>query len=213
MTADAAVEKLGGIDLDQIESLDLVVPEGVHPIGRAVSAGTGIAVGAAVFDPARVKAVKGDGTAILLRENAETADIAAIAEADALITARGARTSHAAVVARQLGKVCLVACGPLKIDASGRSCRIGETTIREGDVLSVDGATGLIYTGAFAIRHAKPSEMLREIKSWAEGIASRSGDETGLPSVVSTEEEPLRRAQPNPRQRNINRRDKKMGPR
>lgn len=209
MTADAAVEKLSGIDLDQIEYLDLVVPEGVQPIGRAVSAGTGIAVGAAVFDSARMKAVKRDGTAILLRENAETADIAAIAEADALITARGARTSHAAVVARQLGKVCLVACGGLKIDASARSCRIGEATVREGDVLSVDGASGLIYAGRFAIRRAKPTEMLAEIKSWAEGIASRPDDKADLLAVGSKEGEPPRRDRTNLRQRNIDRRDKK----
>lgn len=175
MPVRTAVERLSSLDLDQIEYLDLVVPEGVQPVTHAVPAGTGVAVGAAVFDLARVKEIKRSGGVILLRENAETADIAAVAEADALITARGARTSHAAVVARQLGKVCLVACGTLKIDPSGRSCRIGETTVREGDILSIDGERGLIYSGKLAVHRAKPTELLREVKSWTEELARPTG--------------------------------------
>lgn len=204
MSPSVALERLRGIDLEHIEYSELVAPEGATPIARAVSAGTGVAVGAAVFDPARVNDLKRGGPVILLRENAETADIAAIAAADALITARGARTSHAAVVARQLGKVCLVACGALHIDASGRSCRIGETTVREGDVLSVDGAGGLIYAGKLAIRRARPTELLSEIESW--GDPSRARD---LRLVGKNGEKPARRAQPGAQQRDATQRPKR----
>ncbi len=81
------------------------------PLARAVPASTGVAVGAAVFDTGRVAAFKRKGKpVVLMREQTETADIEALADAEALVTAHGARTSHAAVVARQLGKVCLVGC-------------------------------------------------------------------------------------------------------
>ena len=65
-----------------------------------------------------------------------------MALAAGILTASGGRTSHAAVVARQLGKVCLVACPDLEIDMDRRQCRIGGTLLHEGDFLSLDGNTG-----------------------------------------------------------------------
>ncbi|MFA5900790.1 MAG: PEP-utilizing enzyme, partial [Hyphomicrobium sp.] len=212
IAAATAVERLAGLDLEDIEYRDLIVPEGVQPIAQAVSAGTGVAVGAAVFDPARVKALKRDTPVLLLRENAETADVAAIAEADALITARGARTSHAAVVARHLGKVCLVGCSALQIDVSGRSCRLGEATIREGDVLSIDGASGCIYAGRLSIRRAKPTALLSEIESWAQRPHSGVDEKSEKGGPGSKNLEPSRRGAA-AQQRNFNHRDKKMKPR
>ena len=164
---ETALKRLEAIEVDAVECQELVPPQGVQPIARATPASAGVAVGVAVIDPARVKAIKESGKrVILLREHAVTSDIAAMAEADALITALGARTSHAAVVARQLGKVCLVACNTLKIDVSARSCQLGTTTIQEGDILSVDGATGHIYSGSIEVNRTKPQALLREIKTW-----------------------------------------------
>ncbi len=79
---------------------------------------------------------------ILVREHTETNDIEALSRAEALVTGSGARTSHAAVVARQLGKACLVGCHDLKIDASGRRGFFGAVTINEGDLITVDGTSG-----------------------------------------------------------------------
>ena len=73
---------------------------------------------------------------------------AALDVATGLLTQRGARTSHAAVVARQLGKVCLVGCAALRIDLSARTLRIGDAVMREGDILTLDGGDGAIYAGA-----------------------------------------------------------------
>jgi pyruvate,orthophosphate dikinase len=85
---------------------------------------------------------------ILVRRDAETADIAALELAAGLLTQRGARTSHAAVVARQLGKVCLVGCAPLQLDEAARTLQIGETILREGDLLTLDGNSGAVLAGA-----------------------------------------------------------------
>lgn len=178
-----ALERLEAIEVDAIECQELVPPHGVQPIARATPASAGVVVGVAVIDPARVKAIKESGKrVILLREHAETSDIAAVAEADALITALGARTSHAAVVARQLGKVCLVACNTLKIDVSARFCQLGTTAVQEGDVLSVDGASGHIYSGSIEVNRTKPQALLREIKKWRREQSSN----TPQPAVLSS---------------------------
>jgi pyruvate,orthophosphate dikinase len=162
-----ALKRLEGIDLDAIEICELAPPKDVAPIAHAVAASTGVAVGVVVLDPARIAQIKRNGEAIvLLRGSAETADVAALAEVEALVTALGARTSHAAVVARQLGKVCLVGCRELTIEPGYRSACFGDVRVQEGDVISVDGATGAIYLGEVTVRRDKPDELLAAVRSW-----------------------------------------------
>lgn len=162
-----ALGRLEAIDLEAIACRELVPAKDAAPIAKAIAAGTGVTVGAAVMDPARVRDFKNRGLeVVLIRDSAETSDIEAVAEVDAIVTRLGARTSHAAVVARQLGKVCLVGCDALRIDGSARSCRFGEHVIQEGDEISIDGSQGLIYAGAAEVRESRPDALLREIKKW-----------------------------------------------
>ena len=86
-----------------------------------------------------------------MRRDAETRDISALDLADGLLTQHGARTSHAAVVARQLGKVCLVGCEAMQVDETQRALVLAGTRFQEGDVITLDGNSGLIYAGA--LRH------------------------------------------------------------
>lgn len=79
---------------------------------------------------------------VLVRRDAETSDIAALELATGLLTHRGARTSHAAVVARQLGKVCLVGCTERQIDEGPRTIQVGDTLLYEGELISLDGNEG-----------------------------------------------------------------------
>lgn len=173
ITISVALTKLEGVDLDAIGIDEFILPDGAAPVARAVPASVGMVAGIAVMDPMRLKDMKQYGKPlILVREHAETADIGALEEADALVTARGARTSHAAVVARQLGKVCLVGCSSLSIDASGRSCRFGDAVVTEGDEISVDGTQGAIFRGALAVQRQKPTALLDEVSHWRRAAAS-----------------------------------------
>jgi pyruvate,orthophosphate dikinase len=166
--AKAGLALLEHIDIEAIETLALDPPEGTVAAARAVPASTGVAVGVAVFDPARLGSYKQKGKpVILLRERTETTDISALADAEALVTAHGARTSHAAVVARQLGKVCLVGCQALRIDASLRRGTLGEAEIKEGETITVDGTTGLIFLGAIPVRRVRPREHVDLARSWS----------------------------------------------
>jgi pyruvate, orthophosphate dikinase len=123
-----------------------------------------VASGPVALDEAAARAAAQAGTpAILVRAQAETADIAALDQAAGLLTQRGARTSHAAVVARQMGKVCVVGCEDLRIDLAARTVRIAGRTFGEQDILTLDGNTGALHAGAVRTVRVEPQELLRRL--------------------------------------------------
>jgi pyruvate,orthophosphate dikinase len=171
---EAALALLQGLDLDAIEAVELSPPAGTNPLVRGVPASTGVAVGAALFDPSRLAALKRKGKPIVLvREQTETADIEALAVAEALVTVHGARTSHAAVVARQLGKVCLVGCEGLVIGESQRRGSFGGVEIEEGEMITVDGTTGQVYRGEVPVKRVKPKKLVDEVLTWRKASSRR----------------------------------------
>ena len=166
--AATARERTAGLDRDALALARIVAPDGRAPVtlGMAATASTGIAIGEIALDEARAVARSAAGVAVLLvRRDAETRDIAALESAIGLLTQRGARTSHAAVVARQLGKVCLVGCATLGIDEATRTIRIGATTLHEGDLLTLDGNEGAIYAGAVQTGIEYPQALLARLES------------------------------------------------
>ena len=118
------------------------------PLAQANAANHGVATGEIVLDAERaaLRAING-AKLVLVRQDAQTSDIVALESSVGLLTQRGARTSHAAVVARQLGKVCLVGCETLRVDMDTRTVHFGDTILREGDLLTLDGNEGLVYAG------------------------------------------------------------------
>lgn len=173
ITPAEALARLEAIDLDRIEVCHLATGACGAPIATGTPAGMGVAVGIAAFEPERVEALAAGGRpVILLRSTAETDDIAALASAEALVTREGARTSHAAVVARQLGKPCIVGCGALSIDPSGRRATLGAMALSEGDPLSIDGASGEIFRGALEIIRARPTQLLETVALWRQAVVT-----------------------------------------
>jgi pyruvate, orthophosphate dikinase len=163
------LSRLEGVDLNSVGAEALVVDDDAVLVGRGVSASAGVVSGVAIFDPARIPQFAARGAQmILFRDFAETADYEALRQVAGLVTAQGARTSHAAVVARQLGKVCIVGCRDLQIDASGRGGRIGAHVLQEGDLLSIDGGDASIYEGALPVRSEKPESLLTMVNNWRE---------------------------------------------
>lgn len=134
----------------------------VEPLDHAIPASPGVVSGEIALDGQRTAARATAGASVVLvRQDAQTSDIAMLELALGLLTQRGARTAHAAVVARQLGKVCLVGCESLRIDLSARTVQIGKMTLHEGDVITLDGNDGAIYPGAVGAVMV-PDEALRE---------------------------------------------------
>lgn len=165
ITVAEALERLSAIDLDSI--VIRRVETGKAPLGQAIPAGTGVAQGPAAFSIAKAREFAEKGRpAILLRNEIATDDIAGIALASGILAATGGRTSHAAVVARQMGKVCLVGCTALAVDESANQASLGDTLILEGDPLCLDGDTGAIYAGSPKIVSERPEALLARVKAW-----------------------------------------------
>lgn len=159
-----ALKRLGSFDLANLATARFAAP--AESIATAISAAPGVASGSVAFDSLRAKALAAKGEpVILVRHETSTEDVEGFAVAAGILTAVGGRTAHAAVVARQLGKVCLVGCKSLVIDADKRQATIGDTVIREGDYLSLDGASGAVSLGQRSIV-TEPAPELAEVLAW-----------------------------------------------
>ena len=142
-------------------------------IATATPASIGVATGHIAFDSRRAAALAARGDpVILVRPETSTEDILGLNVAAGILTASGGRTAHAAVVARQLGKVCLVGCSALAIDAQRQSASIAGQTVGEGDWLSLDGESGEIYLGKRDILREQPHAELAEIEAWKTKFAT-----------------------------------------
>jgi pyruvate,orthophosphate dikinase len=161
-----ALKHLADFDLDTIENVRLSSPL-ASPLCVGVPASAGVAVGVIALDAEEaMRSTAAGHPTLLLRTEIATNDIAGLAAAVGVLTARGGRTSHAAVVARQLNKVCIVGCRDLCVDTERHTCRLGGRWFHEGDVLTLDGQSGAIYPGHLEVVTEKPLTYLHEIKRW-----------------------------------------------
>ncbi|MFG3510343.1 pyruvate, phosphate dikinase [Streptomyces sp. NPDC047821] len=118
-------------------------------LARGIPASPGAAVGAVVFDSAEaVRRSAGGEKVVLVRQETNPDDLPGMIAAEAVLTSRGGKTSHAAVVARGMGKVCVCGAEDLTVDPGGRLFSTSSVTVREGTVVSVDGSEGLVFLGA-----------------------------------------------------------------
>lgn len=163
---ETARARTAGLDAAALTTRIVMADDGMEPVvlGRAATASSGVATGTVALDEARVAALEAEGRpAILVRQNAETHDVALLDRVDGLLTRHGARTAHAAVVARQLGKVCLVGCEAMRIDeATGRIGFAGRWLEPEATV-TLDGNSGTIYAGLLRTVERLPEELLARL--------------------------------------------------
>jgi pyruvate,orthophosphate dikinase len=161
-------EALARIEPDQLNQLlrpifDPAEKEGAVKSGRllakGLNAGPGAATGRIVFNSVDAEAwVKRGEKVILTRIETSPEDIKGMNAAEGILTARGGMTSHAALVARQMGKVCVAGCGDLIIDYVRRVMAVKGKTVKEGDWVSIDGTTGQVIEGKI---NTRPSEVLQ----------------------------------------------------
>jgi pyruvate,orthophosphate dikinase len=160
-----ALHRLADLNPDALLRTRLDTPG--EPAVRGVGAAPGVASGRAAFDSASAvrQATAGDPI-ILVRPDTSTADVAGFAAADGIVTAQGGRTAHAALVARQMGKPCVVGCRALAVDPQARTARFDAGTIGEGDWISMDGDNGAVYLGRADIVRERPAAELAELERW-----------------------------------------------
>ena len=133
-----------------------------QPIAIGLPASPGAASGIVVFDPDVAEQRAATGTSVILvRDETTPEDFHGIVAAKAVLTARGGMTSHAAVVARGMGKCAVVGAKEMEVDLEKRQFTVGDLTIGEGDYITVDGATGKVYKGDLP---TTPSEVVQVIR-------------------------------------------------
>ena len=165
LSPDSACRRLDGLDPGKLVRKRIATAD--RPIASGMPAGLGVASGmiSLTVKDACAAAQRGEN-AILLRHDISTGDIEGMVAASGILTARGGRTSHAAVVARELGKVAIVGCRDLHIAPDEQSCTINGVSFHPGDLLTLDGETGAVYRGEIPIVAETPDEELAKFKSW-----------------------------------------------
>ncbi|RZU48328.1 pyruvate phosphate dikinase [Krasilnikovia cinnamomea] len=154
---DEALRRVSGAQLAQLMFPRFDLSSEPTPLTRGVGASPGAAVGQAVFDSRRAVELAADGVpVILVRRETNPDDLAGMIAAQGILTSRGGKTSHAAVVARGMGKTCV--CGADELEVGRDAFTVGGTRIEEGQVVSIDGTTGRVYLGPVPVR---PSEVVR----------------------------------------------------
>jgi len=167
ITPAEALARLDGLDEDRL-SVTRFESTGAS-VGAGVPAAPGVAAGRAAFDSASAQQIAAGGDpVILLRPDTAAADVAGFAAAAGILTTAGGRTAHAALVARQMGKPCIVACQALAIDEATRAARLGTLAIAEGDWLSIDGDAGSVFVGRLPIVVTRPEDDIAAWRYWKE---------------------------------------------
>ncbi len=171
LTPAAALERVKSLDLARVSRMRRI-SDGGGVIARGLPAGTGIASGPIALDPSTALELARRGTPpILVRETPATEDIEGLTSSAGLLTVSGARTAHAVVVARQLGKVCVLSCRELAIDAPGARCTIGAEILGAGDVITLDGDRGEVLRGTAKVVVEPAVDLLEAIEGWKRAAA------------------------------------------
>ncbi|HEX3490965.1 MAG TPA: pyruvate, phosphate dikinase [Streptosporangiaceae bacterium] len=150
---DEALRRVTGDQLAQLMFPRFDAGSDVKRIAKGISASPGAAVGEAVFDSARAVEEAAAGHAVILvRRETNPDDLSGMIAAQGILTSRGGKTSHAAVVARGMGKTCVCGADELEVDTAGRKFTLADgTVVSEGDMLSIDGSSGAVYLGEVAV--------------------------------------------------------------
>lgn len=173
ITPDEALRRLDELDLDKLCRKTLVGAG--PPVAHGIGASLDVAVGRAVFDSdSAVRLAADDEPVILVRPDTSTADVSGFAAAAGIVTAVGGRTAHAALVARQMAKPCVVGCAALTVDAAGRHALVGDIRVAEGDWLSIDGEAGTIHLGNADVVVERPEADLDRLAQWRQVVSVRA---------------------------------------
>jgi pyruvate,orthophosphate dikinase len=168
---ETAILRVDPASLDQLLHPTLDPSASKELIATGLAASPGAATGQTVFtaDEAEKRAAEGVSV-ILVRNETSPEDIHGMHAAKGILTARGGMTSHAAVVARGMGRPCVSGAGALKIDALTGSIAVGNSVINRGDIITIDGTTGSVFKGAVPMRQPELSGDFGRLMRWADSI-------------------------------------------
>ena len=186
ISREDAVSRITAEQLDQLLH-PMIAPsmkETLKPVAKGLEASPGAAVGKIVFsaEEAELWVTRGEKV-VLVRRETSPEDIGGMNVAEGILTSTGGMTSHAAVVARGMGKPCVAGCKEVVIDEATKTFNVGDKIYREGDFITLDGSDGEVYAGAVELEKPSLGGELNELLSWADEFrhaAKRPGIEDGF---------------------------------
>jgi len=163
-----AVRRIDPAAVEQLlhPAIDPTIPLDIAAVGLAASPGA--ACGVVIFDADDVAAAAEEGDVILVRPETTADDIHGLIGAAGVLTARGGMTSHAAVVARGMGKPCVAGCTALHVDVESRRAELNGRSLNEGDTVTIDGTTGRVVLGAVPLVDPEPNADFDLVLHWAD---------------------------------------------
>src|SRR5713226_757118 len=173
ISRDRALLRLQTEQLDQLlhKTIDIVAAKNHPSIVKGIAASPGAATGIVVFDVKKAVQMGEDGVkVILVREETKPEDVPAFFASVGILTSRGGKTSHAAVVARGMGKPCIVGCNDMRIDYSAKKLLVDSRAVFEGDVITIDGSNGKVYVGEVPTVEPKLTDDFKTILGWAQKL-------------------------------------------
>jgi phosphohistidine swiveling domain-containing protein len=188
LDSDLAVKqaKLAGLNAQFPTSFDFKAKADAKLSRRYITSGipgsNGVAVGEIVFDPTSAELKKKDGISVIyLCIDANPEDTKAIFYSDGIVTSKGGASSHFSIIARQLGRPCILGCKDIIIDVARKRAKLNEYLLREGDIISIDGSTGEVFLGIINITSTSVSSEIKIIQEWSKhqipwAVATRISD-------------------------------------
>ena len=171
ISREEAVLRIDPDQLDQLLHPQFDPKETYTPLAKGLNASPGAAVGEVVFTANEAETAAAAGhKVILVRWETTPDDLHGMIAAQGILTSHGGKTSHAAVVARGMGKPCVCGAEALRIDAEHKVVRVGEKELHEGDVISIDGTAGIVVVGAVELVAPEVSDEFDIILKWADGF-------------------------------------------
>jgi pyruvate, orthophosphate dikinase len=174
---EGLLDKAGAIRTIDAERLDALLHDSFardadfEVLARGVPASPGAAKGEIVFTAEDAKTVAADGRrVILVRPFTEADDVPGFHPAEGILTRKGGKASHAALVARGMGKPCVAGVGELEIDLEAKKMRVGDTELSEGDLIAIDGTTGVVTADDVELEEPEMSEAFETVLGWADDL-------------------------------------------
>lgn len=173
ITKETAVERIDPAQIDQLlhPTFDAKAEKNAEVLAKGLPASPGAATGRIYFTAVDAEAAVAAGEkAILVRQETSPEDLAGMVAAEGILTARGGMTSHAAVVARGMGKCCVAGCSEIIVDEAGKTLTIKDDRLEEGDYISLNGSAGTVYRGQIGTVQPELSGDFGTVMNWADEI-------------------------------------------
>jgi pyruvate,orthophosphate dikinase len=166
-----ALQRVEPLSLNQLLHTQIDPNAVLNVIAKGLPASPGAAAGQVVFEADDAERMGKAGLkVVLVRAETTPDDIHGMIQAQGVLTSRGGMTSHAAVVARGMGKPCVAGCEPVNVDLQNKVFRVGEITVKEGDHITLNGTTGEIILGAVPMVEPELSDEFRILLTWADQV-------------------------------------------